>query len=297
MFLFLCGGDESNPQYICRRDTAVYIKKHEKLNTLLCVKPETLLSSSNKTIKAMDLFDLEKIIADLSDAILLFDESPGSTCELGAFAMNDEVRRMMTVVVPKRYENGNSFIIQGPVRHIENQSKKEKSPLSSVMYVDINCPFISEQLGNYLLNLRKCVFEERRFNKNRNMFKPNNNKNCVYIFSMCRELLDLISIFAPIKDNELFNIYLKFKGFDEIHYKSRFFDTLPRDFDYRVLLVFLSSTNLISYGNDGMVDMKGDVPAYFMFNQSSRKDILKIRARVLAAKRKRRDTCASLYCE
>jgi len=62
-----------------------------------------------------ELLKFERDIAQVSELILLFSESPGSLAELGAFAMDDEIAPKMLVVIDDESYNRTSFIRLGPI--------------------------------------------------------------------------------------------------------------------------------------------------------------------------------------
>lgn len=282
VFLFLCGGDDANPRYICRKDTELFVQKSKELSRVVTVKPEILLNEYNYLIEEMNLLELETVIAELSDAILLFDESPGSVCELGAFTMSPSIRKIMTACVPLKNRDDLSFIIQGPIKHLEACS----APLSNVFYIDMDCPFSSIDLSNYLLGLEAKVRKYRRREINRKSIGVN-------IGSFCRECLDLISIFSPISDDDLLKIYKSLKGFEYFDFSMDVSDKVPNSFTYKVVIAYLASTGLISYKN-GQITMTGHAPGYFMFDKKNRREIQKLRVEIIARKRRHYKECNSV---
>lgn len=288
IFLFLCGGDDSNEEYVCRAQVKEFLINNSGkscLNQIQIVKPETFLNDYTEIIDGIDLLDLEAIIAELSDAILLFDEAPGPICELGAFAMVDATRDIMTACIPLEHKNDKSFIVQGPIRHLESCN----SELANVIYLDIKCPFSSYELESYFYHLVEYAINQHRFT-------INTNQSDVKLGSFCRECLDLISIFSPIRDYELLSLYKRYKGFDDG--KSMTFTTntimhVPNDFNYRIVFAYLASMGLVVYEN-GLLSMSGKVPGYFMFNPRKRYDIQLLRARLVSSYRKDRERWADV---
>lgn len=276
LFLFLCGGDDSDPQYVCRREVERYVRINSRFKRVLTVKPEILLNEYAPAIEGINLLELEAIIADLSDAILLFDESAGSLCELGAFAMSPPIRRILTACIPERHFGKQTFVIQGPVRLIE----ANPTDLSSVIYLDIECPFSSPGLNDYLEELEENA---RKFHHR----KINRSPDEVDLGSFTRECLDLITVFAPLKDYELLEIYKEYKGFDAFSFKIGTLESPPRSLSYKVALAYLASTGLLAYDlAAGTLDMTGEAPGYFMFSPSRRARIQSIRADLLGYRRK-----------
>ena len=90
----------------------------------------------------------EELLADISDAIIIFTESCGSYCELGAFADDvDRLTKKMIIVNDKKYEGAQSFLTKGPLAKAEAHGAK-------VAYADV-------ELGGILHSddLRKIIFE------------------------------------------------------------------------------------------------------------------------------------------
>jgi hypothetical protein len=73
-----------------------------------------------------NLLDLEYYIAALVQAVLLFVESPGSICELGAFVKMREIREKLIVILPSEYINHPSFITNGAIKFLEHRNKAAK---------------------------------------------------------------------------------------------------------------------------------------------------------------------------
>ncbi|MEC4295664.1 retron St85 family effector protein [Adlercreutzia shanghongiae] len=276
LFLFLCGGDDANPSYICRKHVEEYVATSPSLKRVLTVKPEILLNGYSDVINDVNLLELEALIADLSDAILLFDESPGSLCELGAFAMSTPIREIMTACVPGRYRDEKSFVIQGPIRQIE----QNQTEMSRVIYLDTDCPFASAGLLEYFSSFEKRVDAAAKR-------KMNRDSDAVDFGTFCRECLDLVAIFSPLTDRKLLEIYKRYKRFDTFKFRIKSLGKPPRGMTYKIALAYLASTGLIAYDyQSGELDMTGDAPGYFMFGPDRRKQVQSVRAELLSFKRK-----------
>lgn len=285
LFLFLCGGDDANPSYICRKHVERHIAISPNLRRVFAVKPEILLNKYSSVTSSVNLLELEALIADLSDAILLFDESPGSLCELGAFAMSDPIREIMTVCVPAKYRGEKSFAVQGPVRHVE----QNETEMSKVIYLDVDCPFASVDLLRYFDSLEGRIDAAAKR-------KINRDPDVVDFGAFCRECLDLVAIFAPLTDRELLEIYKRYKGFDTFRFRVRSLRVVPRNLSYKIALAYLASTGLIAYDYEsGELDMVGDAPSYFMFKPEKRRQIQFVRAMLLSFKRRSHKEMNSVY--
>ena len=281
IFLFLCGGDDRDSRYVARGLVEQYLRLNPCGNNVICVKPEFILSKHREEFASLDLLVLEKLIAEVSDAILLFDESPGSLCELGAFAACDPISEILTAFIPMRYKGVECFVLDGPARHLESLSSR----LSGVIYGDVSCPMMSTELIVYLESLRS---------KTKAGKDVNNNKGRVQIGSYCHELLDLISVFSPIAVKDLERVYLQFKQFDEeMTFDSAKLGDSVSEITTEMLICFLASADLVRY-KDGIVSISSPASSYFMFNQSYRRRIMAIRARYLVSLRKGRRRCTSV---
>jgi hypothetical protein len=63
-----------------------------------------------------DLLSFESHIAQICELVMLFSESEGSLCELGAFVMEPEIARKMLIVIMRKYYDEESFVRLGPVQ-------------------------------------------------------------------------------------------------------------------------------------------------------------------------------------
>lgn len=279
IFLFVCGGDGLNPEYVARDITERYLASNECGRGVVCVRPESVLDGYGAVFADWDLLALEKLIASVSDAVLLFDESPGSLCELGAFSACDPIAEVTTAFVPSKHRDEPSFVALGPLRRLESIGTE----LSGVIYGDVSCPTFSEGLCEYFVKLRGRAKARKKLNA-----KPGK----VDVGSFCIELLDLISVFAPLTPGELERVYREYKRFGDsaLVFADEILGEDARRITTEVAVCFLAACGLVCY-RDGLVSMAGVKIDHFMFNGSSRERIMRIRARMLASKRRGRRGC------
>ena len=112
-FVFLCGKAYENDMYDSSNRGVIdrYIKG--QTDNIFIVLSEKLWEDSFDS--NIDLLTFEDFLAEVSDCIILLVESPGSFCELGAFAYADKLfSDKLILVIDKNYENDKSFIITGP---------------------------------------------------------------------------------------------------------------------------------------------------------------------------------------
>jgi len=111
------------------------------LKDSLCIEPEFWKYQTSKIVYPekffkdyydYDLLKLENKLAELVDIIIIVVESPGSYCELGAFANHDKLNKKLIVIVNEEFKKHKSFIIHGPVKLLKNNK------LNQVIYLKFN---------------------------------------------------------------------------------------------------------------------------------------------------------------
>jgi hypothetical protein len=125
--VFLCGGkvdDSSRTALSARHALLRHLKDSSTLGPARIVLAERAvqaLPGSNFT----NLLDLEEYISGLVDAVIVFVESAGSICELGAFVKTDEIRRKLVVILSNEHNNTPSFITLGALNYFKDNSVTE----------------------------------------------------------------------------------------------------------------------------------------------------------------------------
>ena len=125
----------------------------------------------------VELLEFEADIAQISDLIILFSESPGSLTELGAFSVIDEIARRMLVFVDDKNFADPSFIKLGPLNYLMHTYGEDYVSVLQLLELDIetiNRPqglnldaFNRATDGPLAFRLRKKI-EPSRFDKTRN---------------------------------------------------------------------------------------------------------------------------------
>ena len=125
--IFLCGGptDTDPAPLLSARD---YFWRHLQQNHPEIFKRVKLAETINNWLVGdvfSDLLELEEHLADISDLIILFVESPGSIAELGVFAASSVLEPKTLAIVNNYHPIGGSFIADGPIRrlHVKNESR------------------------------------------------------------------------------------------------------------------------------------------------------------------------------
>jgi hypothetical protein len=120
--IFLCGGiTKKNGLYESARD---YFHRYLRANNPSIAKRVRLAENVNKSLNPgsfSDLLDLENYLADVSDLLIIFVESPGSIAELGAFAASAPLNPKTLAVLNSHYNLERTFIADGPVKRIKDR--------------------------------------------------------------------------------------------------------------------------------------------------------------------------------
>ena len=116
LVIFICGGQCASPQDppISLRDAFMRVVGRSPLaryELVLAEDPNIFSPIGEYT----ELLAFESDIAQLTELLLLFSESPGSLVELGMFVMDDEVSPKLMVVVDDKNYAKYSFIRLGPL--------------------------------------------------------------------------------------------------------------------------------------------------------------------------------------
>lgn len=115
--LFICGGD---PKYCSNRGKIEkYLVKHAP--SLMTFRAEYAWDTISK-YKNVNALELEKWLADFSDAVIILVESFGTVAELGAFSISEQLRRKLLPILDKKFEHDESFINTGPVLWVNKDS-------------------------------------------------------------------------------------------------------------------------------------------------------------------------------
>ena len=126
-FIFLCGGAD-------KRHIRNKIRIQLETNGLQVLYPEDLFMDMLNRDKKADLLEYENLLASNSDIVCIICESMGSAVELGAFIQNEKLEQKLIVCVNQKYARDKSFIMMGPVKHLQKNHKssvfiyKEKEP-------------------------------------------------------------------------------------------------------------------------------------------------------------------------
>ncbi len=113
--LFLCGGRGS----VVRDRLREYIRKRRD-DTIVFYAENVWTALSE--VQGLSALQMEAQLASLSDIVVIIVESIGTSAELGAFSLSDELRKKLLPILDPKHRTGESFIETGPVRWIDSDS-------------------------------------------------------------------------------------------------------------------------------------------------------------------------------
>lgn len=117
--VFVCGGND--PTHMRTKFEADF---ENLLPDYEFFKPEFAMENyfSFGDTEPFDIADFETMVAELSIAIVLFPEAPGSFAELGYFSGQDALSRKIVLALDLNHQRSGSFISLGPATKISRSS-------------------------------------------------------------------------------------------------------------------------------------------------------------------------------
>jgi len=139
----------------------------------------------------INLSQFEQFIADFSDCIVIFLESPGAFAEIGLFTNVPTIRDKLLVIIA--YQTTNSFINYGPIAEVNSTSI-----LRPVIYLDPGVtPINFAPIRERLITIFSTKYR-RRFNfDSYNVLKPIARLGIVLV---------IVQLFSPISFDDIFMI-------------------------------------------------------------------------------------------
>jgi len=265
IFIFLCGKDRNAQTGNNRAAVERYFKSRK--DNVFCIYAEDLF------VETIDLLSFEIFLTEMSDYIILFVESEGSACELGAFAMNPHLYEKMIVFRDISKKVISSFINDGPLKRISHSSS------SHIAYTDLS--------SDTALSYQECkdVFCNLRFYRT---CRINRDEHSVNVRTFMVELLELIRILGPINQEDLLGIYKfikAFKGFTFVSETNSGSSSSRINIQIAYILDVLTKSGTITYENKIITLAEGVKVGNIMFELSDYK-LYSLRTKFLAKKYK-----------
>lgn len=290
LFIFPCGGSEdSHPSRKLLRD---YIRKSKGLCNVVCLTAEDL--ANQNVLEGLSLVQQEAMLADICDWIIVFAESVGSFCELGAFTALPHIADITSVAVDRRYQGQHSYLLDGPVREVASRDSR----LSHVFYLDLNNPMTCPELEASLSGLRDAVKFEYGFDPAKNRKPFNMPGGEVKVGSLVHEFLDLFQLLGPMTADEVIESYCGIMGFASEELDTVVSPTLeedmkePRPATARQVLAMMRAVGLIEVfgvpkGDGSLLTSRIRLEDYFRFRSSAPRGFYDARAKVALRRRSR----------
>lgn len=262
-FVFLCGKDyKDNFELSNRGVIEQYIATLDK--EIKFVLSECVLGHiSDPNDKPANLVLFEEVLAELSDAFILFLESMGTSCELGAFTYDDnQFKEKLIIVEDIKFKNEPSFLNQGAIA-------KAKANNSSIVYSHLeNGGLLSS--NELRLSIRNMIddFHSKKM-INRRIINVQADK--VLLNSFAIEILELINLFQPISKKDLLNVYKHIKGFSSFTFAKSDNNEFKKTVQFSWVLALLNDSGLIDVLDSGKrITSKQLVNYSFMFDISDK---------------------------
>ena len=291
-FVFSCGAAPS-PIHPARTALRRYIDQRRRSDdqNIYCLSAEGVVESN--VFGSTDLITQESMIVDVADWLIIFAESVGSYCELGAFTALPHALEITSVAVNKSEREKSSYLMMGPVRAVE----EHESELCEVFYVDFNCVLDCPELVSFVDTLHYRINSaDRKRGGNGKRKRLNEHVDKLSVGSLVHELIDVLSVLEPMTREDLLEAYLKVMEFkaDGLRIYS---ETISKDLNkdssisYDQVIEFMKANRLIIEDNppSGHRVLRSGVHqrGSFLFRMENNKDLQKVRARVLLRKRER----------
>lgn len=118
--VFLCGKRlEEKP---CARAVLLeYARKHIPQSHFFLA--EDVFDALRGVGKSLDLLTVESHLARCADSVIIILESDGAKVELGAFAHDKDLVKIILAINESRFRGGDSFICEGPLKKLDSKSK------------------------------------------------------------------------------------------------------------------------------------------------------------------------------
>lgn len=260
-FVFLCGAAYSQLDYDISNRGIVDKYLQRKSSDVFIVLSEKLWEDNFDS--NIDLLTFEEFLAEVSDSIILFVESPGSFCELGAFAYAEKLfSDKLIIVIDEKYYGDKSFIITGPTaKALKDGAKVIYAPLDG-----------TGLLSSYALRsaLDEKVKEFKSKSSVQNKRTPNQAEDRIQVNSFILELLELIKILQPISRRDLIDVYKAVKGFSAFSFVKKDGTPFHNEIKIDYIIKLLETVKLIDSTNNVITTKKYSKSQSLMFEYSKK---------------------------
>lgn len=148
-----------------------------------------------------NLMEFEDDIAHISSLIIIVLESPGALTELGIFVKDSKLENKMLVLLTKEYNEQDSFISLGPLRHLKDNNN------ISVCPYPWNQHNVNSSIVKHLPNINNDIENslQKSITNNSESFSKENNGHIAFL------IYELIKLFGALKFDEIFEYLTELK--------------------------------------------------------------------------------------
>jgi hypothetical protein len=129
-----------------------------------------------------DIVDFEKIVGELSLAIVIFPEAAGSYAETGYFSSINDLSSKTLLALDSKYQSSDSFISMGPARKIDERSLY--SPRVQFNYDNPDFSIIIEKIKSRNTSTKRKFLELKEFS----------DLTAYELFCLIQKIVSLLSI-------------------------------------------------------------------------------------------------------
>lgn len=123
-YVLICGGEVGSIVDLFPRSLRDAFLRGDGFNAIKnseILQIEEIRDFFDKESPYLDLVKFETDIAQISELVMLFSESPGSFAELGCFSMTEEIHEKILVILQSHHLSKSTFITKGPVANFRRQ--------------------------------------------------------------------------------------------------------------------------------------------------------------------------------
>ncbi len=198
-FVFLCGANIEEGVPSKRRQILLDFSSRHLSHTKFFLA-ESIFTILKAEGHKSNLLDIENELSKFSDFVVVILESESSFCELGAFALHEDLRKKLIVINDYNYKESTSFINLGPIKAISEITNGK-----NVLYykMDKDGKENGDSIGDVFLNLHNLIQKKPKYRRKRvDECNPNN----VFSKDSLRFIHDLVYFTNPISSVELSRI-------------------------------------------------------------------------------------------
>jgi len=116
---------------------------------------------SNDEIEPFDIASFEETVGELSHAIILFPEAPGSFAETGYFSLQSDLVKKTILVLDADRQAGDSFISMGPAQKFAEKSVFR--PILQISYSNPDFSSIQSRVTRHVPSNRQALVLPEKF--------------------------------------------------------------------------------------------------------------------------------------